>query len=259
MDSQQANSSAESGDYLEVLSSEGMDFRLEIAGLGARCHAFLIDWHIRLLLAIAWLVIVGLLTSKLGELREIAKLKSSSTLLLLLLPAAAIYFLYHPLLEILLAGRSPGKRMAGVRLVTINGHSPGVGALLLRNLFRLIDCLPGLYLLGLVCVACTRRKVRIGDLAAGLVLVYDNGVNPKTMLRITDLALNSGLNRERQGLLLDLLDRWPELAQERRIAFAEQFLQSIGQPLPEESKPRRRDKLLKQMLESLLNTSAGPN
>ena len=47
-------------------------------------------------------------------------------------------------------GRTPGKRMAGVRIVARDGGAPSVGALLVRNVFRLIDSLPLLYGVGLV-------------------------------------------------------------------------------------------------------------
>ena len=92
-----------------------------------------------------------------------------------LLPAAAIYFLYHPLLEILMQGRTPGKRMAGIRIVTERALTPDAGALIIRNVFRLVDSLPAFYLFGLVVAMFTARQVRIGDLAAGTLLIYDTG------------------------------------------------------------------------------------
>ena len=54
-------------------------------------------------------------------------------------PSIAIYFLYHLVLEVLLHGQTPGKRMAGVRLDPLaDGGAPGIGALLVRNVFRLV-------------------------------------------------------------------------------------------------------------------------
>ena len=71
-------------------------------------------------------------------------------------------------------GRTPGKRIAGVRLVTREGDIPGAGALLLRNIFRLLDSLPVCYLVGLATVVFTEHHVRVGDLAAGTLLVMDH-------------------------------------------------------------------------------------
>jgi uncharacterized RDD family membrane protein YckC len=245
-----------SSGYLHIQTTEGLDYQLEIAGMGARSHAFVIDWHIRLLLALAWLAIVGLVFFTWDEMRTVVKSEhSSASALILLIPAGLIYFLYHPVLELVMAGRTPGKRMTGVRLVNLQGHTPGIAAILLRNVFRLIDCLPGFYFLGLAAVALTRNYVRIGDLAAGVVLVYDDTVNLKVMQQMTNLALHSRLNNDDQALLLDLLDRWKELSPERRIEFAQQFLNRIGHAIPSPRKKNKLDEALKNALENLLTES----
>jgi uncharacterized RDD family membrane protein YckC len=237
---------------------DATDCRLEIAGLGARAHAFAIDWHIRLLLALTWLLLVGSLLFSFEQMgRAVRHLPASFGTWLWLVPAAAIYFLYHPVLEVALSGRTPGKRMAGVRLVTTQGHTPGTGALLLRNVFRLLDSLPGLYIVGLVAVAVTRQQVRIGDLAAGLVLVYDDTAQIKTLRRATGLALTSPLAPDDQALLLDLTARWKELDEDARIEFAGQFLRRVGRPLPPEDRKRRYGRTLKRALDQLLAESEG--
>ena len=46
---------------IDIASATGVDLHLNIAGPGARSYAFVIDWHIRLLLALAWLALVALL------------------------------------------------------------------------------------------------------------------------------------------------------------------------------------------------------
>ena len=176
----------------------------------------------------------------------------TAPVLIVLVPAALIYFLYHPVLEIVMAGRTPGKRMAGVRLVTLQGSTPSVGALLLRNVFRLVDSLPGLYFLGLAAVALTRNCVRIGDLASGLVLVYDTTVKPKALQQITDLAMHSGLKPEDQELLLDLLTRWQELSIDTRVRLGEQFFNRIGKPIENLKSLKHPDRALKSALDNLL-------
>lgn len=242
-------------DYLRVQSAEGMDYQLEIAGMGARAYAFIIDWHIRLLLAITWVAVCGLALYSWDELRNLFNGEHTAAALVLTLPALLIYFFYHPVLEILMAGRTPGKRMTGVRLVDIRGHTPGIGALLLRNVFRLIDSLPGFYFLSLASVALTRKHLRIGDLAAGLVLVYDNADKSNSLQQISTLTLDSRLNGNDQALLLDLLKRWNELSSEPRTLFAQQFLSRIGRPIPGETGRQTREQALKQALESLLSKS----
>ncbi|ESS70672.1 hypothetical protein MGMO_120c00590 [Methyloglobulus morosus KoM1] len=241
-------------DFLLVQSLEGMDYRMEIAGMGARSHAFIIDWHIRLLLAITWILAVGFALYSKEEIRTLFKHEHLTTpQMVLLIPAGMIYFFYHIVLELVMVGRTPGKGMAGVRLVTLQGRSPTIGAILLRNVFRLVDSLPGLYFIGLLSVALTRNQVRIGDLASGLLLVYDNTVKPKTFRQITNLAIHSNLNPEDQELLLDLLNRWRELSKETRSRLAQQFLCRIGKPFEIQGPTKKTDQALKAALENLLN------
>jgi uncharacterized RDD family membrane protein YckC len=89
------------------------------------------------------------------------------------MPATAIYFLYHLILEPLMAGRTPGKRLAGLRVLTPEGEVPTAGALITRNIFRIVDSMPLFYVVGLLFVFFGRQHLRLGDLAAGTVLVID--------------------------------------------------------------------------------------
>src|SRR6185437_15786206 len=129
-----------------------------------------------------------------------------------------------PILEVAMRGRTPGKRMAGARIVTREGATPSTGALLMRNLFRIIDSLPTLYVVGLVCCLVTAQRVRIGDLAAGTVLVIDEGTAGKSLSRLGALLEGSGLKPEALALVQDLLDRWGDLDSQRRVSLAHTVL-----------------------------------
>lgn len=217
---------------LQLQSPEAIGLDMEIAGIGARSHAFIIDWHFRLLLAVSWLLACGIILFSFHGLFASAWENASKGLLFLwLLPAGVFYFFYHPVLEIAMSGRTPGKRMAGVKLVTLKGLTPGFGALLLRNVFRLLDSLPAFYILGLVTAICTRHQVRIGDLAAGLVLVYDIQIKQKDLKQLSRLALKSELHPDDQAFLLELLNRWKQLREDERMRLGEQFLAKIGKPV----------------------------
>jgi uncharacterized membrane protein SpoIIM required for sporulation/uncharacterized RDD family membrane protein YckC len=157
---------------IAVPSATGIEARVVLAGPGARSLAFVLDWLIRSALAIAWLLIAAV--AILGNL-DFNIPEDSETLWYLLgaVPATAIYFLYHPVLEPLMRGRTPGKRMTGLRILTPEGLVPGTGALLTRNLFRIVDSMPVLYMVGLLFVMFGRRPLRLGDLAAGTVLAVE--------------------------------------------------------------------------------------
>ena len=157
---------------LVVDSVTGVDLALPLAGTGARCYAFIIDWLIRAILFIAWYSVAALIYN--GQWSFSAPLSPDPRwFVLVVTPAAAVYFLYHFVLEVAMHGRTPGKRMAGVHLIARDGSPPGVGALLTRNVFRLVDSLPILYGVGLIATLVTRDHVRIGDMAAGTLLAYE--------------------------------------------------------------------------------------
>jgi hypothetical protein len=161
-----------------------------------------------------------------------------------LLPAAAIYFFYHPLLEIVMQGRTPGKRMAGIRIVTERALTPDAGALIIRNVFRLVDSLPAFYVLGLVVAMFTARQVRIGDLAAGTLLVYDTGKRSLDFDGV--IGSSSRLSPGDRELLDDLLERWRGLDAPLRRSLAEKFLSRIGEPVGQGgSEAELRKRLLK--------------
>ena len=164
----------------------GVDLTLNIAGPGNRSYAFVIDWHIRLLLSGAWLILASFAL-------KLSLSARSQDALLSLLPAAILYFLYHPILEVSMRGSTPGKRIAGIRIVTRNGGVPGTAALLIRNVFRLIDSLPTLYVIGLVSCFVTANRIRIGDMAAGTLLVLDDTAAAKSLTRLELLTAESRL------------------------------------------------------------------
>lgn len=206
---------------LSVDSVTGIDVSLPVAGPGARSFAFLIDWHIRLVLSLAWYAAAAILYN--------ARLSLASPLtndahwyVAVVAPASAIYFLYHLVLELVMRGRTPGKRAAGVRIVARDGGPPSPGALLVRNVFRLIDSLPLFYCVGLVATVVTREHLRIGDMAAGTLLVYERG---DARLPVTAVAsADRRVDAQAMELVTELLERWGSLTPESRHQLARQLL-----------------------------------
>ena len=193
--------------------------RGDIAGPGARSYAFVIDWHYRVLLAISWFLLASLLFSGSLVPPERASANYATYGWLVLMPAVALYLLYHPVLEILMHGSTPGKRTAGVRIVRRNGSDASTQAHLVRNLLRLLDCLPLGYCLGLVMTLLTRDSVRLGDLAAGTVLAYVPAKNT--------VSAETQPDQQRIRLGAELLTRWDELSPARRSELAKKLLQGL--------------------------------
>lgn len=232
---------------LNISGLTGVAMTLPVAGPGTRSYAFIIDWHIRLLVALTWLLLGWLVKLGVGS-----TFGSSLFTLVVVVPAALIYLFYHPVLELLMHGRTPGKRMAGARIVTLEGGTPGTGALLMRNVFRLIDSLPGVYLVGLVCCMFTEQRVRIGDLAAGTVLVLDDPKANRSLGTLGKLAQSSRLDPDTAALVQDLLERWSELRDGRGETLARKLLGSLETGLDPAQLATLDSAALRSRLEALL-------
>jgi len=247
---------------LKIHAADATELTMEFAGLGSRAYAFIIDWHIRFLFAFVWLLLAWLVMARGGgfgffsDFFEDGSGLHSSRTLITLLPALAIYFLYHPILETAMQGRTPGKRMAGVRLIDVQGQTPGVAALLIRNVFRLVDGLPAFYVVG--CVACmvTGRSVRIGDLAAGTLLVHEEKLSARALERAQRVAGNQKLTPADQEILLDLVDRWKALDQSIRTRLAARFLEKLGEQVPVAANSKRLNQELFVRLQQLAGEAA---
>lgn len=68
-------------------------------------------------------------------------------------------------------GGTLGKRILGMKIVDAQGNKPGFGKSLVRNLLRIVDALPFAYLIGIIAVASSQTKQRVGDKAAGTFVV----------------------------------------------------------------------------------------
>lgn len=211
---------------IRIDSATGVEVVHAIVGPGGRAYAFMIDWHIRLVLALAWYGVAAMLMrfgEGFGRSVMIPTQPDGRWLLTVAVPAAAIYFLYHPLLEVLMRGRTPGKRIAGMRIIARDGRTPSPGALLIRNVFRLIDSFPALYGIGLITTLLTREHVRIGDLAAGTLLVYERSTQAVLPARTT-------LDPELSELAVELIARWRELDPAARRQLADRLIERSGLP-----------------------------
>jgi uncharacterized RDD family membrane protein YckC len=231
---------------LVVDSVTGVELTLPVAGAGARCYAFVIDWLIRAILFSAWYGVAALIYN--GRWSFAAPLSPDTRwFVFVVVPAAAIYFLYHVALEITLHGRTPGKRVAGIHIVARDGSSPGVGALLTRNVFRLVDSLPLFYGVGLVATLVTKDHVRIGDMAAGTLLAYERAdiVLPG---QPASQARDRILSAADSEIANDLLLRWSTLDPTARHGLARAIISRCGGAAPtgEES-----DSALRMQLETL--------
>ncbi len=157
---------------LSIPSATGVPARVVLAGPGARSIAFLLDWLLRTAGATVYMLLASYFIN--GHFRFDPDPDDATTWYLAgVLPGMVIYALYHVILEPLMRGRTPGKRMAGIRVLTPEGLVPTTSAILTRNVFRIVDSMPLFYVVGLLFVLFGKRHLRLGDLAAGTVLAVE--------------------------------------------------------------------------------------
>jgi uncharacterized RDD family membrane protein YckC len=150
-------------DRITVATPEGIELQIVLAGAASRFIACVIDLVLQLaLIALAAIAAIGLLGGGVG------------TALFAMASFAALY-LYNVLFEVLASGRTPGKRVTHLRVVRERGTPVDLPASAIRNLLRFIDILPTAYLVGLVSILVTQRNQRLGDLAAGTLVIRDAG------------------------------------------------------------------------------------
>jgi uncharacterized RDD family membrane protein YckC len=146
-----------------VETPEGIALTLRTAGAVPRALAFLVDLLIRLCIFFVCAMVLGMVQG-LG-------------FGLLLVAAFALEWFYPVLFELSRSAATPGKRALGLRVVMDDGMPVTLAASLLRNLLRVVDFLPALYLTGVLSMLWRADFKRLGDVVAGTLVVHDRDVS----------------------------------------------------------------------------------
>ncbi len=141
-----------------VETPEGVEIDLRLAGPVPRVWAYLVDFCVRMV----FLVLISVVLSPLGGF-------GYGIFLIALFVGEWFYPVFF---EVLGKGSTPGKRVFGLKVLHDDGTPVGWVASILRNLLRFADFMPMAYGAGLLTSLCNREGKRLGDLAAGTVVVY---------------------------------------------------------------------------------------
>ena len=161
-------------DQLSIDTPENVIFNFEIAGIGTRFLALLIDSIIQGLVVLVF-VLAG--TFARGAIEGVLAGLPNWFVAVLAVGIFLVYSLYFIIFELVLSGQTPGKRVVGLRVILENGYPLGIAAILIRNLVRLIDFFPFAYSLGFIVMLFNARSKRLGDLAAGTLVVKERKMN----------------------------------------------------------------------------------
>jgi uncharacterized RDD family membrane protein YckC len=203
-------------DVVTIQTPEGVELDLTLAGLGSRFGAALVD---AILLAALLLTEALAVTAALSSLDSIILIVGVQSAVLL-----ATLVMYFVLFEIFNAGRTPGKAAFGIRVVDGGGQQITFLPSILRNLLRLVDFLPALYLAGSISILVSGDNRRIGDLAADSLVVHDRHKRRAPLLlpdpsRFEDWDVNR-VTPDDSAVIRRFLERIHELEPDRRIELA---------------------------------------
>jgi uncharacterized RDD family membrane protein YckC len=156
-------------DRISVATPEGVTLEATLAGVGSRFVAGVIDQLLRWSLLAALVALLAVVEVNLSGGDGL----SGAGTVAVIVGIFFVQFGYDVLFEVLASGRTPGKRWTGLRVVKKGGTPIGFLASCLRNIMRIVDSLPGFYLVGILSVMFTASNQRLGDLAAGTIVVRE--------------------------------------------------------------------------------------
>lgn len=186
---------------------ESIDLQAEPAGIVVRGLAFSIDLLIRAAILIVLSIVLGLA----GE----------AGMGIVLIAWFLLEWFYPVFFEIYNKGQTPGKKTMGLAVVNDDLTPIGWGTSIIRNLLRWSDFFPLLYTAGLATMACSKYFQRLGDMAAGTLVIYrQNDNSPPPLTEVRPQAPPLALDREDQIAIIGFAQRHSQLSDDRQRELA---------------------------------------
>lgn len=224
-----------------VATPESISFSYDIAGIGSRFMAAFVDFLAYFVIAIGMSILYGQIDQRIAD-----PALSSALEAVYIGFTFALYWAYYIVFELVWGGQSPGKRLVGLRVIRIDGAPAAPGQIVIRNIMRLVDLFPGFYMTGLVTMFLNSQSRRLGDFAAGTLVVREGRtVSLAELSRSTGPAIRLSeqaaadaatlpihrLDRERRNLAREFIARRSNMPPRQRAAVAVQIAGSVAQQL----------------------------
>lgn len=195
-----------------VETPEGVDLQAHLAGAVPRVLAFAFDLSLRAAALLLALIIFGVFDWATG---------------ILLVVAFLVEWFYPVVFEVLYNGQTPGKKIMQISVVNDNLTPVSWGPSTIRNLLRSVDILPMFYFGGLLSIILTKHFQRLGDLAAGTIVIYSKTDKQQHSLpSVPAVAPTTPLEFEEQLAIINFTERSDQLSASRQEELA-----SILQPV----------------------------
>jgi uncharacterized RDD family membrane protein YckC len=231
-------------DKLTIETPEQTALEFPLAGIGSRFLALAADTLLQL--AVAWVLIMIFVVSAIS-LSLFSRIAGIWTFAILVFALFSLQFGYFALFESIWNGQTPGKRWTHLRVIKDSGRPITAYDAILRNLLRIVDSLPTMYATGLVTMLISKENKRVGDYAAGTVVIHEKplqGVNSIWQQSATPAQPPAAgpvpqLTVEELQLVEAFLDRRGSLEPHVRSAMAHQIADRLAArwSVPAEDRP----------------------
>ncbi|MGI4852854.1 MAG: RDD family protein [Janthinobacterium lividum] len=159
-----------------VDTPEQVELRFPLAGLGSRFLALLVDLAIQFAANILLVILVAVAlaaTARTGALNRMSDTAGKWFVAGIILVYFLLFWGYFSLFEAFSNGQTPGKRVLKIRVIKDSGRQITFFEALARNLLRVVDALPGVYLVGVLSILFTKGNKRLGDLVADTLVIHE--------------------------------------------------------------------------------------
>jgi uncharacterized RDD family membrane protein YckC len=224
-------------DKLTIETPEQTALEFPLAGIGSRFLAVALDT----LLQVAAYVVLVLIASLLSISGVLPNLGKQWAIAIVIFIWFTVQFGYYAIFEALWNGQTPGKRWTHLRVIQDSGRPITPYDAILRNLLRIVDALPSLYAVGIVTILISREKKRVGDYAAGTVVVHEKplqGVGSIWSVAAAPAApqpvpaiVTAPLSVDELQLIETFFERRASLEPDVRRSMARQIAQRLGDRL----------------------------
>lgn len=171
---------------ISVRTPESIAFSYELAGLGSRFLALAADMFIQVVIFVGLMWGIFYASSRVVSTAKVSTVDRTAESIVYAAIIAVlflIFFGYFIAFEGFWNGQTPGKRMLGIRVVRDGGYSIDLGASFIRNLVRVGELALGFYAVSAIVSLISPENKRLGDLAAGTIVVRDARAQSLTAIR----------------------------------------------------------------------------
>lgn len=203
-------------EQLSVETPEQININFQKAGIGSRFYAALLDTLLLVLLIVAGAYVNAKFMIELGDI--LGKwLRAVGSIVIF-----AIFWGYYMVFEITTNGQSPGKRVLGLRVIKDGGYPISFADSAIRNLVRIVDFLPFGYGAGLLVMLLNKNWQRLGDLAAGTLVVKTSRKGKELTTAASKVTLPQINTPPQEFLYADWIQ--PDLVTESELDMVREYL-----------------------------------